>query len=302
VNYIVVSLPESEQFAQKLAQRLHVKMYVPQVIQFADKEINFLIDSQVIQSCYVLLVNAQMENVHDSFMRFSLLAHALNAAGAVYIIGVVPYLWYARQSNNNTDSLALILAMLGTLNFNFFISVELHCPDFLKFFKLPMHHIVLHDYIADHINQHIPEKNFFLVAPDQGALERVKKIAHILQKPIVLFKKERIDVNYTIITSMEGTCMGGVAIIVDDIINTGLTAIGACNELKKMGVQKIYGYFVHSLLTEQALQRIQRGNFDKIFISNSVSQCFLKADNIEIFDVTDSIAQIIKHIIKNNSR
>lgn len=300
MNVEIVGLPESILFAEKIAQYLGKELIVPEMEQFADGEMELIFPPQLFKNKKVVIVHTSNRPPHDALIDFLLLTHAVRISGAEEIIGVVPYLWYARQHKSTipgkSGAWQAIVQMLESTGITQMLTVELHNPACVKAFTIPIWDIIVVETIAQHIKKHIPEyKQCCIIAPDHGALTRVKVVADILGMSVVVFEKERYDLDKTKITETRGSCSQDTAIIIDDIIATGGTAINAANKLYEMGIKNIYGYFVHPVLPNGAAQRIEESKFKKLFVSNTIPRPELKG-KIEVFDVSDIVGQVIKEL------
>ena len=94
-----------------------------------------------------------------------------------------------------------------------------------------------------------------------------------------------------------------VAIIVDDLIDTGGTACKACELLIKNGAKEVYMLACHGLFSGPAIDRINQSSFKQIIVGNTiptrkkVSEC----DKIKIIDVSWICAEAIKRSIEGKS-
>lgn len=298
MNIEIIALPESIAFAQSIAQLFNKEIIVPEIEQFADGEMEVVLQADMLKHKNALIVHSSARQPSDAIIDFALAVHAARISGAQRIIGVVPYLWYARQHKSNIPDKPgawhAIVHMLESTDIEQIITVELHNPACIQAFSIPVYDAVVTQAIADHIKKYIPEyKHCCIVAPDHGALPRVQAVADILNMSVLVFEKERYEVDKTKIVQTHGSCSQTTGIIIDDIIATGGTAINAANKLHEMGIEHIYGYFVHPVLPDGAPQRIEESRFKKVFVSNTIPRPDLRG-KIEVFGVSDRVGEIIQ--------
>jgi ribose-phosphate pyrophosphokinase len=298
MNFEIIALPESIAFAQAIARFFNKEVIVPEIEQFADGEMEVMLPADMLKHKNVLVVHASARQPSDAIIDFALAVHAARISGAQSIIGVVPYLWYARQHKSaipgKPGAWQTIVRMLEATDIEQVVTVELHNPACVQAFSIPVYDVIVNQAIADHIKKHIPEyKQCCIIAPDQGALTRVRAVADILDVSVLVFEKERYEVDKTKIVQTHGSCSQTTGIVIDDIIATGGTAINAANKLYEMGIEQVYGYFVHPVLPHGAQTRIEESIFKKVFVSNTIPRPDLRG-KIEVFDVSVIVGKIIQ--------
>ena len=140
--------------------------------------------------------------------------------------------------------------------------------------------------------------NLCVVSPDKGAAAWVGAIAREMGVEHVVFKKERYEKDKTRIVEQKGSCSYDTAIIVDDMITTGGTALNACRALKQTGIKRVYGIFVHPVLTENAQLLLQQDLFEHIFVSNTIPiPANISTTRLTVFDASDAISQTLTELI-----
>jgi len=83
--------------------------------------------------------------------------------------------------------------------------------------------------------------------------------------------------------------------MVDDIIDTAGTACTASKLLKEKGAKEIYFFVCHGLFSGNALQKLDKSNFTKVIVTNTVPYNNTILDNklIDIIDVSWLCSQAI---------
>src|SRR5690606_16822806 len=105
------------------------------------------------------------------------------------------------------------------------ITLVLHADRILDFFSIPVTVMSADDLIVERIKRlPIGDKGVCLVAPDKGATRYVAPLSALLGYDVLVCNKKRETTHQISLTAIEGTCVGTVAIVVDDIIATGHTA------------------------------------------------------------------------------
>jgi ribose-phosphate pyrophosphokinase len=302
MNFEIVAHPASLNFAKAVAKNVHKEVIVPHFKIFADGEFEFSFENGVdFTDKKIFIVASICPPVHDSFIAFALLVHHAKMRGAQEIVGVMPYLGYARHDKGINASMpgqmAMITQLISATGISALIVGELHVPEAIAYFSIPVIHIDVTDLIIDHIKEHVPQQdNICIVAPDKGAQERCLSIADSLGTGNIIFNKERYESDATKIVSVLKNYEGSLAIIVDDMIDTGGTFLNAVHELRLLGYEKILCYGIHPVFSGEADKKIEAAMVEKVFVSNSIP---LKnsSTKIETFDISMLFAQTIKNLV-----
>ena len=122
------------------------------------------------------------------------------------------------------------------------------------------------------------QEKYFLVSPDAGASKRTLSFGKRLNLDTVIMHKQR---NYQkmntvdrIIIVSEGTNIKGkIAIICDDMCDTGGTLIAAVDTLIKNGVKSVITIVTHGILSGKAIERLNNNdNITKFITSDTLPQ------------------------------
>jgi ribose-phosphate pyrophosphokinase len=107
--------------------------------------------------------------------------------------------------------------------------------------------------------------------------------------------KQRERANEVATMRLMGDVSGHVAIIVDDMIDTGGTACKAADTLSENGALKIYMLTSHGILSEPAVSRISNSKFEKVVVANTITprNDVLECEKIEVLDVSWLCAEAI---------
>lgn len=298
MKFELISGSSNKELCSLVAQKLDVKPIIPEIIRFADGEIEVTFpDFAQIKGKKAFIVQSTCPPVHENLMELLINLFQAKNAGANDLIAVVPYFGYARHDKNKIQgaqgSAALIARLIENAGAQKIITVALHSQITKSYFTHEIINIDLIDFIAAHIkNQFSDLAQICLVAPDKGAQERVKAIAQQLGVGHIFFSKQRVAIDKSEIVASQTDCKGKIAIIVDDMIDTGGTAINACDALVARGFNQIYGYFIHPVLSGNAAQIIEHSKFTQIFVSNSIP---LKSagNKITVFDISEVLVKYL---------
>ena len=256
--------------------------------QFSDGECYIKLESDVAQKS--VWVVAATNPPADHLLELFLLLNALDRAGAtIYLL--FTYFGYARQDRpiaGEASSAEVISTILKMFALKKIIIVHAHSQflhEYLDFTNI----------IPTDLMKATAQLYDAVAAPDQGAYELVKSIAHACHNEPVFLTKIRPEQEKVQILEYDGIVRARTILIIDDIIATGNTIIEVAKILRQLGAQEVSVWATHGIFSGDALAAIEKSNIKKIYVTNTLLQkrC---SNKIEVI----SIAPLIKKIIENN--
>lgn len=263
----IIASASCAETADTLSKALGVVPIRPTYTFFPDGEISVDISPESIKNSDCLLVHALTKPINNSIMMLLLEINALKRSRAGKIALYLPYLAYARQ----THTQPLIASLIHAAGADACITIDPHTQ--LNNTAIPFETLSTCQLFADHIKATHPLDDLVIVAPDQGAIERCTQLHHTLSltSEIAYIDKTRINGSCASHT-LHGTVNGKRCIIIDDIIDTGTTLCNASNILIKHGAAGVFAYCTHGVLSEGALDRVQKSVIQKLVITNTIQQ------------------------------
>jgi ribose-phosphate pyrophosphokinase len=223
-----------------------------------------------------------------------LMQDAVHDAGAKKIIVVIPYFGYSRQDKKFEEGEAIsarAIAQHISLHADYIITVDPHKEHILKFFTVPAYSCSAVSTIA----QHLKEKSIdFVLAPDEGAKERAKEAAELINCEYDYLEKTRIDGNTVKITPKKLDARGKNVAIIDDIISTGGTMANSIKELKKQGAKTVLVACTHGLFIGGAKEKLLAADCDEIISTDTIETNFSKVSVAE--SIATTILKTLPHI------
>jgi len=126
------------------------------------------------------------------------------------------------------------------------------------------------DLLALALAARFADQNCVLVSPDRGGLARVNELALALGWEIAVFEKKRPQGTQRDFSCLSGRVAGKVAVVVDDLIDSGNTLLALSEQLHDLGAQEIHAMVVHGLFTGPAISGLENSRIQSITISNSI--------------------------------
>lgn len=296
------STGEDKHLALKVAENLGVKISPMEIFVFPDGEKRIKLNESVVGQDTFLLKSTGIPT-DSNLMELFFTIDALKRSGAKSITAVVPYLAYSRQDHvfreGEDVSLSVIIKTLETLGMSRIIALDFHSIKIPEFFSIPVIHLSALSLFAEKIKQ-MKEGNVVLVSPDMGGVRRIKQLSVLLENvPFVTIVKDRdLKTGRIEVSNLSGDVRGKTAIIVDDIISTGLTISKASTLLLEEGAEKVYMFATHPVFAEKAGEVLQKSEAERVFVTDTINvpnnKQFAK---LEIL----SVAKLIAEEIKENS-
>jgi len=202
----------------------------------------------------------------DNLLEVLFVIDAAKKMGAKVRRLVIPFLSYARQDKlyirGEAVSGAIICSILKSLKIPVIV-FDIHSLKLRRYLKF--RNVSMLPMLADWL----PEKDWVVVSPDKGGVDRARKIAKILGAPMVVIDKVRSN---GIKMEFKGELPRENILIVEDMISTGATLVKAAKILKKKGAKEIYCISTHGLFVNGARSKLLKSGIKKIFVSNSLPE------------------------------
>jgi ribose-phosphate pyrophosphokinase len=244
------------------------------ITRYDNQELHAAVQSPACgEPCFILGTVAPPEYHMASML---LLAHTLRKEGAQRVVGILPYLAYAREDHpkpGESLTAAWIGAVLKASGFDEIWTIDLHSEHDKQLFPLTLVSFVPARLFAECIRK-LGLDDASVVAPDKGAIPRcdaVKAAAGMTSGDIVYFNKRR-TASGIIHSDLIGK-VGSRAVIVDDILDTGRTLISACERLVRAGAEELYIFVTHGLFTGQTWRNLWSLPVKHIFCTDTIPAC-----------------------------
>jgi len=231
---------------------------------------------------------------------------ALKRAGAESVTVVIPYFSYGKGDKKDEPRVSIrgrvCADALEVAGADRIVTMDLHAPQIQGFFHRPVDNL----YALPTLSARIKAMNLgdvVLVSPDVGFAKQARRYAAKLGAPIAIAYKERTshDENATIMQII-GDVEGKTVVIVDDFVTSGGTLTNVSTKLIEEGATKVYAAVTHGVLTEGAVERLEKSPIKRLLITDTVEhQPVQFTDKIEVVSVAPIFGEAIKRIHNRES-
>ena len=284
----VIGGSASTSLAERVSRELdNAPFGIPFVKRFPDGELYLRVGGRLEGEDVVLVQSTRSD---QDLLELFLLEDAIRQAGARRLFVVVPYFGYARQDRSffpGEPVSARTLARHVELSADAVVTVDLHSSQTLGAFAKPAFEASGIPAIARLLRERPVD---LLVSPDKGGVDRVRRMAQLLDKPWTALEKKRIDSEHVELALPQHVPVelpGKHVVILDDVISTGGTIVEAAKLLKKQKVGAIAAACTHGLFLRDAFERIKAVT-DELYSTDTLDNPAEKAS------VAPDIAQILQ--------
>ena len=296
----IFSGTSSVSLAENIAGLMGERLSPVEVFTFPDGERRIRLLEGVVDEDAVIVQSAS--NPADAnYMELFFLANALLKGGAKSITAVIPYLGYQRQDHVFRDgeavSLEVVVNTLEAVGINRVVTVDLHSVRISEVFKIPVSHLSALSTFAEVIKENgWDTDDTVLVSPDGGGVRRIKMLSELLgnKSYAIVEKKRNRDTGEVKALDIEGELLSR-AIVVDDMITSGVTIVKTAELLKEKGVEEIIVFATHGIFVDGALELLEKSVVKKVFVTDTVSVPERKRiGKLEVLPIAEIVAEELK--------
>lgn len=270
LEFKIFSGSSNPRLAAKIAENLGVNLGEVDLKRFSDGEIwvKFKENIRGRDLFIVQSTNPPAENL----MELLIMIDAAKRASAKRITAVIPYFGYARQDRKDQPRVAITAKLVANLitkaGADRVITMDLHAAQIQGFFDIPFDHIYASPIFSGLFTG--KSEKLVVVSPDIGGIKVARSYAKRLNASLVVIDKRRPKPNVAEVMNIIGSVEGKDVLLVDDLIDTGGTFVGAINALKNNGADRIFGAVTHPLLSDRSVEKLVASPIEKLYISDTI--------------------------------
>ncbi len=268
------------ELGNQICENLNVTPVSCKLSNFADGEIRVQIQKNVRGSDLYIIQSLQPPA--ENILELLLLIDAARRASARRITAVIPYFGYARQDRKEEPRVPitakLVARMIETAGAKRVLTLDLHAAQIQGFFEIPVDHLTSEVLFKSFIKSKMAllglgPQDIVIVSPDVGGVKRIEGICKETGVSMAIIHKRRNEPNQSEALHLIGDVKDKVAILMDDIIDTGGTLIEAASLIRKHEPKRIFAFCSHPLFSDKLINGIKVPSVDSIIKSNIEKLC-----------------------------
>ena len=220
---------------------------------------------------------------------------------------MIPYYGYARQDRKVAPrapiTAKLLADLLTTAGVSRVLSVDLHAGQIQGFFNIPFDHLYSAPVLLDYLRQKHRDRDLVVVSPDAGGVERARAIAKRLEAGLAVIDKRRTAPNEASAMHIIGDVEGKLAIVLDDMIDTGGTLMQAGQAVLNHNAQGVFACGTHAVFSGDAPQKLRDSRFEEIIVTDTIiaNPEMENFERLTVLSVANLLGEAIYRIHHNTS-
>jgi ribose-phosphate pyrophosphokinase len=302
ISETIVVSDQKNNFAKKLAKNYSCEFVGVELGHFADSEsIIKITEKDKLKGKDVIVVYQYSfdagRSINDQLLEALFLVHQVKVSDANKVSLLMPYLPYVRQCEDVEEKgvgvFQAVCFFCDSLEIDKIIACEVHEDFNPSMLKTNFEHITLEKVWLDILLKELTQQdleNVCFFSPDRGGVDSAKRVAKIfalktgINPSFAFVEKKRVGYDKTEVVSLNGEVAEKTVVLIDDIIDTGGTAIRASEVVLQNGAKKIIACFAHGVFSGDAISYLEKGPMEKIWVTNSISFEQKILENKPVFD------------------
>jgi ribose-phosphate pyrophosphokinase len=292
---IIAASQENKHFSEKIAKLLSMELTSSLSKKFKNDETYVRIGDGV-RSRNVYLLQSLETPVDTRIMEILLFADAAKRASAEKVHVIFPCLPYSRQDriteSREPISSKVLSKLLKVAGVDKVITIDLHANQLVGFYDdgIYIDNLPSSTLFANMINNTIinEKEKYVIVSPDAGGTKRAERFSKLIKSEdvdLASMQKKRECHNECASLKLVGDVKDRIAILYDDILDTGGTLISASKLLIEEGAKEVHIATTHALFNGTSIEKLaaaqKQGTISNIYITDSVRPNNKKYDRIK---------------------
>ena len=267
---------------------------------FPDQEILLEIKESV-QGRHVFVLQSLGTEPNYYLMELLIFLDALRRESVQSVTIILPYYAYARQDRQDRPgtpiTAKLIANLLTRAGADRLMVMDLHSEQIEGFFDIPVQHLLSQNILIPYCAS-LGLEDVVVVAPDKGGIKLAGAYAKMLDAPLALIDKERINPQEVEMRLFVGNVKDKTVLLTDDMCSTGGTLVNAAKICAQLGAKRILAVVGHGLFIGKALEKIEKSPIERVITTNSIpcSQAVHDHPKIRIVSIAPLLSEAISHL------
>ncbi len=263
------------ELSEQVARELGVELTSTEIRDFANGEI-YVRYNESVRGSDAFVIQSHTAPINTWLMENLIMVDALKRASAKRITCVMPFWAYARQDKKHRGrepiSARLVADLFKTAGADRLMSVDLHTGQIQGFFDGPVDHLFALPLLAHYVGNRVDRQRLTIVSPDAGRVRLADMWTDRLAAPLAIIHKRRdLEVSNEIkVHEVVGDVDGRTCVVVDDMIDTAGTIVGAAEALFENGAADVICASTHAVLSGPAVDRLRGSKISEVIVTDTL--------------------------------
>ena len=293
------------ELAKKIANSADCQLGDISIKTFSDGEIWVKYEENVRgQDVFIIQsTNGPSENI----IELALMTDAAVRASASTVNIIMPYFGYGRQDRKDQPrvpiSSRVMIDIFTSMGADRIVTMDLHSTQIQGFAKIPFDHLYSRMVLMKAISDlGLDPKRSVVLAPDVGSAAISQAYAKRLKMHFALIDKRRFAPNQAKVSHLIGDLDSMDVLIIDDMIDTAGTTVGAANAAMEKGAKSVTAIATHGVLSGPATERLKSAPIKNLVVTDTIQIPEEKIlSNMKIITVADVFGAAINRIHNGES-
>jgi ribose-phosphate pyrophosphokinase len=300
-----------QDLAQEVADHLGMRVGDVQLSRFANGEL-YARFGESVRGADVFVLQSHLSmpgmSINDLIIEQLVMLDALKRASAKRTVAVIPYYGYSRSDKKARSREAIAARMVADLyeavGVDRIMSVDLHTGQIQGFFHNPFDHLTALPLLEQWITENTDPTRRVIVSPDAGRVRLTEKFAGHLGAPIAILHKRRDPTLHNVAETLDviGDVEGRTAVLIDDMIDTAGTIVGAAALLMERGAERVIACATHPLFSGPAVERLNNSVIERVVVTNTIPlPSDLQMDKLVVLSIAPILASALRAVFEDES-
>ena len=293
------------ELAKKIANSADCELGDISIKTFSDGEIWVKYEENIRgQDVFIIQsTNGPSENI----IELALMTDAAVRASASTVNIIMPYFGYGRQDRKDQPrvpiSSRVMIDIFTSMGADRIVTMDLHSTQIQGFAKIPFDHLYSRMVLMKAISDlGLDPKRSVVLAPDVGSAAISQAYAKRLKMHFALIDKRRFAPNQAKVSHLIGDLDSKDVLIIDDMIDTAGTTVGAANAAMEKGAKSVTAIATHGVLSGPAIERLKSAPIKNLVLTDTIQIPEEKIlSNMKIITVADVFGAAINRIHNGES-
>ena len=243
----------------------------------------------------------------ENIIELALMTDAAVRASASTVNIIMPYFGYGRQDRKDQPrvpiSSRVMIDIITSMGADRIVTMDLHSTQIQGFAKIPFDHLYSRMVLMNAISDlGLDPKKSVVLAPDVGSAAISQAYAKRLKMHFALIDKRRFAPNQAKVSHLIGVLDNMDVLIIDDMIDTAGTTVGAANAAIEKGAKSVTAIATHGVLSGPAIERLKSAPIKNLVVTDTIQIPEEKIlSNMKIITVADVFGAAINRIHNGES-